>query len=98
MKTKFVALYSKCRSTNILYLHYTRTVFAEFDDFTYFLNTPIFVILEGISWFYWTTFFKNVNVMLIESFRKVSLSNRNFVSFNERNDFFLKPLCLLEMA
>ena len=86
MKTKFF-LYVKWRWADIVfYLQYTRMVFIRFDNFpNCFVNIFIFVTLGDIFWFYSTTFFNNVNIMLIESFCKLSFANYNFLFFNKWN-------------
>ena len=70
-------------------LQYTRTVLVRFDSFpNCFMNILIFVTLGDIFWFY-STFFININIMLIESFCKLSFTSYNFISFNKFNIFVL---------
>ena len=58
-------------------------VFVGFDNFpNCFLNILIFVTLGDIFWFYFNTFFNNVNIMFIESFSKLSFASYNLISFN----------------
>ena len=71
------------------YLQYTRTVLVGFDSFpNCFMNILIFVTLGDIFWFY-STFFININIILIESFCKLSFTSYNFISFNKFNIFVL---------
>ena len=61
-------------------------VFVGFVNFpNCFLNILIFVMLGAVFWFYSTTFFNNVNIMLIQSFCKLPFASYNLIFFNKCN-------------
>ena len=61
-------------------------IFVGFVNFpNCFLNILIFVMLRAVFWFYSTTFFNNVNIMLIQSFCKLPFAGYNLIFFSKCN-------------